>query len=319
MVKDFVKRHWWTGLVAVVLVPFFTFQAMHERKAREAAQEASRDAVVDPRVPEVKLRPTPDGFAVVYADGRVVPADGIGVAVLTAADAARAKEVLAAVGPQPVAADYPLVVFFNRSGFDATGKPVAVRRAADAGKVAWDSLPPGRVRALVPNATGYTAYFFSGEPAQVDADEFERYYLNEPPPAAGKAEKKEEEQAAPEAKPKAEPAAKVPAPPEVPQGLRGAVYEVGGAAALKPLAADVIAFPGKAAPDGKGGAKGDPVGTKAQADAGGKYRLPLPPGEYTVVVVVDGKFYGNALNQTAWPSVTVAAGEWREYDVRKVR
>ena len=61
------------------------------------------------------------------------------------------------------------------------------------------------------------------------------------------------------------------------------------------------------------------VGT-TQADEEGAFRIPLPPGDYTVVPEIDGKLQLNIQTfdgkHACWATVKVEAGKWTTFNVR---
>ena len=141
-VVDTVKNHpgkWALVLAGLFLIPYFTYQNMKERRAAELTDAFT----ITDKPPHVKL--LVDGFNVtaVYADETRLPADGIGVAVITwddyVKDVERFKQITIPTK------DFPAVVFFNATGFDTTGLPKVIRRVTD-GKLLWES--PGEAQSL---------------------------------------------------------------------------------------------------------------------------------------------------------------------------
>lgn len=58
---------------------------------------------------------------------------------------------------------------------------------------------------------------------------------------------------------------------------------------------------------------------KVQADKNGMFRVPLAPGEYTVVAEIDGQMYLNLITAKGkdiyWATVDVKKDKWRLYKI----
>jgi hypothetical protein len=293
----------------------------------------SEAIALDPDNPGLKARVDCGRLVVTYDDGTAVPADALGVAVITAEDYKKFPDRLDRHGIRPNSSDYPVVAFFNSTGFDATGDPVAVRRGKDG--LLIHGKPDARkpVHAVVADRGGgfrvvagnYSWKTYDDKMAwrTVDDKEWFKDFMNIEPPVKlptpeemdrmtdaeleklgvrrmdrGEYEKK---------------FGKLPTPPadQAKTGLRGRVVKVGGSPALQPVKAKVQILAGKARPSDKL----DTVVATIATEADGSYAASLPPGTYTVVVEYEGKLRGNALDQSAWPSVDVKDG-WVDYDVR---
>lgn len=82
------------------------------------------------------------------------------------------------------------------------------------------------------------------------------------------------------------------------------------------LKVPVHVFKGKVEPFEKPNPKHPQLVIIAKPDKTGTFRVPLEPGEYTVVAEIDGKLYLNLVTfdaetkQTAWGTVEVKAKEW---------
>lgn len=93
-----------------------------------------------------------------YLNGTAFPADGLAAAFITAADDAQQPERLAPYKALIKDTDFPLVVFMNASGFDPTGEPICIRRAADGG-VVYKAPDLHQVRLAVPLRDGQFLLF----------------------------------------------------------------------------------------------------------------------------------------------------------------
>ena len=83
-----------------------------------------------------------------------------------------------------------------------------------------------------------------------------------------------------------------------------------------PLAVPVHVFKGKLKALKKPDPKHPQLVKIVQADRKGRYKLPLPPGEYTVVAEIDGRLYLNRLDgHRNWDTVKVTAGKWAVWDI----
>lgn len=325
---QYVKKYWWVALAGLFVVPYFAFQNMRERKEREARErEAGAEVVkaVDARVPDLSLVLRGHDTLVRYQGGKEVPTDGVGIAVLTWDDLQANPDRLKKAGYKAERADFPVVVFFNQSGFDSTGDPAVVRRARD-GSVAFEvkDKPPGRLRQIVslPDGT-WTAYFWgSDEAVRVGQADFYRLYLGIEPPQPQPAQHSQAEldRMGPEELKRLgiKKVSRDEALKRAKTGVRGRVIKVGGQkTAVEPLAGvKVHALRGRVEPaanlDGKDGL----VAAVDKTDKDGKFALPLPPGVYTLVVEQAGKFYGNSFRGERWPAVTVK-DDWADYEFRR--
>ncbi len=298
-----VRKKWWLALAAVCVIPYFAFQAMHERKALEAN---AKTYTVDAQVP-VKLSA---GGTVAYLDGTTLPADAHGLVCFTWADYQKAPERLQLKDFTPLEGHFPVVVFFNASGFDSSGEPVLVRRAGD-GRQLWKGVQAPALRHAVPQRDGsFMTYPVQGEPVLVkEADWYRTYMSVEPPLSPAELEKLSDEQLK-------EIGIQRVVAPEGKTGVRGRVLRVGGNPALVPLKVPVHVFKGEVKPFAKYDPKDDRIALSVHSDANGQFAVPLPPGLYTVVIELEGKLLGNAANPDRWPAVTVKEGAWVEYEFR---
>lgn len=88
------------------------------------------------------------------------------------------------------------------------------------------------------------------------------------------------------------------------------------------LKVPVHVFRGKVKPFQKPNPKHPKLVTIAKPDKEGTYRVPLEPGEYTVVAEIDGKLYLNLMTfdaktkQPAWATVTVKPDKWLTVNIQ---
>lgn len=329
----FIRRNWKYALLALLFVPYFTWEAMKERKAKELNESL---VVIDEKMPNLKLVFNEKNVPgeVQYGDGKRLPLDGYGMATMTWEDFQKQVDRFGEVGKSLKEADFPVVVFFNSSGFDATGDPMVVRRVKDGEVVMETNNRPKMVRFMLPVRDGGFKVFVWGskEATVVTEEEWYRTFVGvEPPkklPPPEELEKMTDEQLQKlgiqrmtkeeiEKKGiKVPEKVQQPADSQEKSGLRGKVFKVGGIPALQPLAVTVHVFEGK---DIKPFAKIDgnsPQPKKStKADKDGSYAIALPAGVYTVVVEHQGKLLGNAIKQDSWPSITVG-NDWKSYEFR---
>lgn len=91
-----------------------------------------------------------------------------------------------------------------------------------------------------------------------------------------------------------------------------------------PLAAPVHIFKGQLKPMAAPDPKHPQFVTTVQADKEGRFRVELPPAEYTAVAELDGKLYLNKYRDAkaggmVWGTITVAAGAWTEVTIEDSR
>ena len=131
----------------------------------------------------VKVRVLATSAHIVYGDGSRFPPDGLAMVVVTAEDDKSHPQRLDPVRPRIGATDWPVVVFVNASGFDATGAPVVIRRAAD-GKVLYreEGGSPSPVRLSVARRDGdFDVYPYGrAEPWRVGEREWVEKFLRVP-------------------------------------------------------------------------------------------------------------------------------------------
>jgi hypothetical protein len=305
------------------------FVAMQERQAKEAGTIYALDDVVT----DVKLVVQTDKVLVQYQDGTRMEANALGIAVITKEDNDKAADRLKKANPKDT--DFPVVVFFNTSGFDATGDVRMVRRAKDGGLV-WQAQPVTvPIKAVIPQRNGsfrvIDTHIGDAAPSVVTEEDFHRQYLGldtlKLPPAEelakmtaaeldklGLVRMSKEEYDKKYAKESVKETAKVPAIPP-PAGVKGIVFQVGGSA-VTPLVVPLYVLTGKVTPRSKIDPADKDLITTVTTDKAGAFSIPLPPGEYTLVVLVDGSLRGNALNQQQWPSVKVGQDKWKDYEFR---
>jgi hypothetical protein len=287
------KREWIYWLVFAVVVPYLALQNSKERLARV-------EHVLDETVPAVKLVTRSDlkAWAVQFADGKEQPLDSYGVAVMTWADHQKNPKTLERPNVKLVEADFPVVVFFNASGFDASGDPAIVRRGKDGSTIYALAKIPTPVAAATPLRSGsFRIWTKDGQTKDLTEEEWYVVYMGLD---------KQDPKADPKAEPKQEPKA------ELKTGLTGQIVQVGGVPAVQPLKADLYVFQGEVpvAPSP------DKLQVPAIQTLKGvsEFKVSLAPGTYTLAIDVGGKLYGNAANQERWP--TVGADGLTEYEFR---
>lgn len=323
---SFIRRHWRWGLLGLLFIPGMAFQNMQARKAA-----ALNVMEADDQVKGLKLKFSKSADTITYQNGVEMPLDGFGYAVLTADDYAANPDRFKRVGFNPKPEDFPIVVFFNLTGFEPSGDPGVVRRARD-GSVVFElsGRPTRMVAAMSPNRDGtFRVTFRDGTTDTVAADDWYRTYMGvEPAPKIPSPEQLDKMTDAELKKlgmnrmTKEEYQKKyggdVPVPPATPNaktGVKGVVIQVGGIPAIKPLAG-VTVYALTGAVDPVASVSSDTrVVAKAVTDASGGYVLTVPDGVYTIVAEIGGKPRGNAINPKRWPSVKVG-GEWVEYEFR---
>jgi hypothetical protein len=300
-------------LAFACVVPYFAYQNMKTRLHKGVYD-------LDASVPGVQLHVADNGTRITYQDGSTILTDGLGVAAATWADHQKNPERLTSPGYQPQESQFPVVVFFNRSGFDATGKPVCIRQASD-GKVVWHDDTERLVTTVVPQREGGFLVYLVGysHPVQVSEVDWYTKYMGVDPPLASippeQLEKMTDEQLT------ALGIKRVPKeqPKDAKSGLKGIVFRAGGDPAIQPLKLPVLILKGSVTDevkDLKAWAK-QVVAAEVVSDDKGFYQVPLEPGEYTVVVEENGKLWGNALKPDRFPTVKVKKDTWTEYDFRR--
>jgi hypothetical protein len=105
-------------------------------------------------------------------------------------------------------------------------------------------------------------------------------------------------------------------------GLSVTVIQIKGVAIVKVPGVDVIVLQGKVMPMSTLNELGRAIAAGKTAIVGrdltgtnGTFSIPLPPGEYTVIVNNAGKLSGNSNIPTSWPSVKIS-DSMRDYDFR---
>lgn len=309
--------------------------------------------LLDSEVPGLYITVDSSGVSVTYQNGKKAKIEAFGVAVVTKTDNDKVPDRLKSVSTIQ-AADFPVVVLFNASGFDGTGDPTEVFRAAD-GSLVWSDIKRARpVRLAVVRRDGtFAAHYFDGTSGTVDEKEWYSRYMGveEVPilPAPEELDKMTPEQlkalgidrmTREEYKEKfgkypddnkvdpKEPAPKdqVPNPPVLKEpskdlppkdqataGLRGRVIVVGGPkAAVRGIKVTIAVYAGKL----NSKEKLPTALALGETAEDGSYAIGLSPGTYTLLVKgTDGKWRGNAIDPTSWPSVDVKTA-WVDYDFR---
>lgn len=325
-----IKKNWWIVLAGLLIIPYFAFLNMQERKAKELNASTHQ---LDERISGLALTVDRDGIMVTYLNGTKLPADGIGLVTVTLEDYQADPERIKRQGMEVKDDDFPLVVFFNQSGFDATGDPVAVRRAKDGTRLFGLAKQVARVRVLQVLRGGGFYVWDGGERRKITEEEFYRDFMGiEPPTPTQNPEQLDKLTDAELAKrglkrlPKeVEKTEKgVPADTLNKTGLRGTVVRIGGVPALQAVeGAFLVVLKGKYEPPPeklKTAAEAlekvkDRIASVGRTDADGVYAFALPPGVYTLLMVAGESLRGNAVKDGAYPTVEVKDG-WQEYDFR---
>jgi hypothetical protein len=329
--KSWLARNWKYALLGLFFIPYFAVQNMHERKAKEAA-ERTAEVEADDVVTGLKVKFSKLGDTFVYQNGKELPYDGLGFAVLNWDDYQKNPDKFKKTGFEAKQEDFPIVVFFNVSGFDASGDPAVVRRAKD-GTIVFElkDRPKKPVAGMTPLRDGsFKVFFRDGTSESVKEDDWYRTYMGTEPaqklPSPEELDKLSPEELAKLGLTRMSKdeftkkfGGEVPIPPQVPKdakaGVRGVVIQVGGIPALQPLK-QLTVYAVKGAADPVASLKDDPrIAATAKTDDNGGFSLALPPGTYTLVVEIQGKLIGNAVNQKTWPAVTVGDG-WVDYEFR---
>jgi hypothetical protein len=229
--------------------------------------------------------------------------------------------------------DFPVVAFFNASGFDGSGGIDVLRRARDGEQLYKAKDKPKLVKVAVARRDGkFRAYFWDWTAETVAAKEWYARYMGVeqpqvlPPPeeldkmtpeqlqklgierlTADEYEKKFGVKPPPPGKePAKEP---VKAVDTGKQGVRGRVFQL---PLLAPVETEILAFPGRLDP--KAPVDRGKAVAMATTDKTGVYTLPLLDGTYTLLVAVGTGWQGNAVK--AWPAVEVKGGWVDDYDFR---
>ena len=277
------------ALIMLAAMAYPLYQSIRASRFWEKSSRADVEHTIDDRVDGLRLV-----FAkkmwVAYQDGAREPADAIGITAVTLDDHKKIPERLKA--QELKEEDFPVVVFFNATGFDSTGAPVIIRRAKDGVKL----FPKGEVlkgkllRVAVPrHSGGWTGYARDGTRIDISDENWEKLYLGL--------------SARPDLNEK-----------EAKSGIKGRVIKVGGNPALVPMQVRVYIFKGRPIIKDL-----DPrMALSGLSGADGRFTVSLPPGEYTMVIEMSGQLYGNAMKPRdgRWPSFKVEEG-WLEYEFRK--
>lgn len=325
---EWLKKKWWILLLGLLVVPVLAFRAMRERLAVENGEKDPIALGMD----GLQLLVGKSGVTVRYPQGKQLPADGLGVSLISLEAHKKNPERLEKL--QLREQDFPVLVFFNATGFDATGAPVVVRRARD-GVQLYPEKSEDRVlvRAVIPEEDGkWTVYFWDDQTRQVGkrvvSDEvWYRVFMNEPlvrTPTPEELDKMSDEQLRAmgiQRMTKQE----LKLRQEHKHGIRGRVLKVGGTQnPVQPYSLPVHVLRGEAQKR-LTGAMGQPTLASVQADVvcslhadkDGFYATALSPGTYILVVEIGGKLYGNAVQPGAFPTVTVPPDGWIDYEIRR--
>lgn len=123
-------------LVLGMLGMFLTFLIY----APEWVRKASETELPESGGVKLTLVRVSSGVSVIYGDGTAIKADGVGGKVLTFEEYKQTPHRFKSLGITIPETSFPVVIFYNSSGFDATGLPVAIRQAAD-GAMVWAAGP----------------------------------------------------------------------------------------------------------------------------------------------------------------------------------
>lgn len=117
-----------------------------------------------------------------------------------------------------------------------------------------------------------------------------------------------------------------PPPVEPQQGINGRVVKLVGDFTLDPprgesvpQAAPVHLFRGRLLPIDEPDPEHPQFVQIVQPDEQGRFKIPLPPGEYTLVAEIDGFLYlNNADAEGNWTTVVVKPDIWTEFTIENV-
>lgn len=113
---------------------------------------------------------------IIYKNGKKVPRDGFAVALTTWEDYQKRPELFKNA-TRVEKADFPVLLFYNASGFDVSGIPCAIRRVAD-GQLLGHASDVALVRLMLPNRNGtYTVIHVDGTARTVDEKTWMREYM----------------------------------------------------------------------------------------------------------------------------------------------
>lgn len=287
-------RHMGFVLTAVLFVSGVAVVAYLVDESRRRTAYPLDDEVVGVKL----VVPESGAPSVVYQNGVKILADGLGVAAITWEDYTKFPARLDDSGAKFPRQDFPLVVFFNATGFDATGVPVVVRRASDGELLYRRDDAPSRLALVTPLRDGRfritPTYLDRVSGTFVVSDErwYTAYMGRQPAPAPS---------------------------PSQESGLRGRVWVVGGATAPSPgVRLPYHVLRGKVEPYARYDRDDGRLVLSGMTGDGGEFSVALPAGAYTFVVELDGVMRGNAFDRKVWPSVEVKTS-WVDYEVRLVR
>lgn len=124
-------------------------------------------------------------------------------------------------------------------------------------------------------------------------------------------------------KPDADPATQ---PADAAQGIHGRVVKVAdafddpmGGGDPQPHPVPVHVFRGRVQPFEKPNPDHPALLKIVQPDQDGRFDLALPPGEYTLVLDLNGRLYiNNWLADGSWATATVREGQWTDYVIEDV-
>lgn len=93
---------------------------------------------------------------------------------------------------------------------------------------------------------------------------------------------------------------------------------IGPPGATRPLSVPVHVFEGALKPLAKPDPTHSARAKTVRSDRQGRYRVPLPPGVYTVVAEIAGKLYLNLRRSDGnWATITVHPGRWATWNIRE--
>ncbi len=181
------QKYLFIGLAALACsVPYLIYKVT-DTPAPQGQETTSQPAPtdktypLDDRVQGLMLSVGVTETTVTYQDGTKIPVEGLGATVVLLSE----KDKLKLTDFNPADSDFPVVVFFNRSGFDATGEPRVVRRASDGGPVySLSSTKVEQVQLMIPlRGGGFTVYHRGGgKPLVVSESDWYKRYMGIAPP-----------------------------------------------------------------------------------------------------------------------------------------
>ena len=304
------KKRWVFYLAAPVVIYLLAVQAMEKRKARELAEQTHE---LDEKLPGVKLIVNRDDSWVVYQNGTKILADGMGIVGVTWQDAQEQPKLFAIRGLDEK--DYPLVVFFNKSGFDISGDVVTARRAADGSIVAENTERGRKLRHAVANRSGgFTLYWDVADQPKVTIsdEEWQSNYVGmKKVPTPEELDKMTDEELSTFGLKRVTRDDLIKSTKSGVKGRAFKILSIGGVA----VTGTAHVFRGRIEPFAKFDPKDQRLVDSTSTDKDGNFVFPLPAGTYTIVIEHNGIVRGVPLLDGSWAE-TIVKDEWVDLGFR---